>query len=213
MPPTDLFEQWQFKNQYRSNDMNKAQKIEEQDFSTNRLNGVDLDILMGTVSAIQAEPELGVSKFRASNTWLSANHNRSTVTGFYAAKQEIAHAQTFTMDADEPAILAGADQGANPVEHLLHALASCLTTSIVAHAAVRGIKIEELESELEGDIDLNGFLGLDTETPRGFTEIRVRFHVRADPKDIDRIKRLAMFSPVFNTITQSAQVDVDVVLK
>jgi uncharacterized OsmC-like protein len=213
MPPTDPFEQWQFKNQYRSNDMNKAQKIEEQDFSTNRLNGVDLDILMGTVSAIQAEPELGVSKFRASNTWLSANHNRSTVTGFYAAKQEIAHAQTFTMDADEPAILAGADQGANPVEHLLHALASCLTTSIVAHAAVRGIKIEELESELEGDIDLNGFLGLDTETPRGFTEIRVRFHVRADPKDIDRIKRLAMFSPVFNTITQSAQVDVDVVLK
>ena len=193
--------------------MNRAQKIEEQDYSTNRLNGVDLDILMGTVSAIQAEPELGISKFRASNTWLSANHNRSTVTGFYAAKQEIAHAQTFTMDADEPAILAGADQGANPVEHLLHALASCLTTSIVAHAAVRGIEIEELGSELEGDIDLNGFLGLDAETPRGFTEIRVRFHVKADPKDIDRIKRLAMFSPVFNTITQSAQVDVDVVLK
>ena len=193
--------------------MNRAQKIEEQDYSTNRLNGVDLDILMGTVSAIQAEPELGISKFRASNTWLSANHNRSTVTGFYAAKQEIAHAQTFTMDADEPAILAGADQGANPVEHLLHALASCLTTSIVAHAAVRGIEIEELGSELEGDIDLNGFLGLDAETPRGFTEIRVRFHVKADPKDIDRIKRLAMFSPVFNTITQSAQVDVDFVLK
>ena len=193
--------------------MNRAQKIEEQDYSTNRLNGVDLDILMGTVSAIQAEPELGISKFRASNTWLSANHNRGTVTGFYAAKQEIAHAQTFTMDADEPAILAGADQGANPVEHLLHALASCLTTSIVAHAAVRGIEIEELGSELEGDIDLNGFLGLDAETPRGFTEIRVRFHVKADPKDIDRIKRLAMFSPVFNTITQSAQVDVDVVLK
>lgn len=193
--------------------MNRAQKIEEQDHATNRLNGVDLDILMGTVSAIQAEPELGISKFRASNTWLSANHNRSTVTGFYAAKQEIAHAQTFTMDADEPAILAGADQGANPVEHLLHALASCLTTSIVAHAAVRGIEIEELGSELEGDIDLNGFLGLDAETPRGFTEIRVRFHVKADPKDIDRIKRLAMFSPVFNTIMQSAQVDVDVVLK
>lgn len=192
--------------------MNKAQKIEEQDFSTNRLNGVDLDILMGTVSAIQAEPELGVSKFRASNTWLSANHNRSTVTGFYAAKQEIAHAQTFTMDADEPAILAGADQGANPVEHLLHALASCLTTSIVAHAAVRGIKIEELESELEGDIDLNGFLGLDSKVPKGFTEIRAMFRVKADPKDMDRIRRLARFSPVFNTITQGAMVDVDVAM-
>ena len=89
--------------------MNKVQKIEEQDFSTRRLNGVDLDTLMGTVNAVQADPALGISKFRASNTWLSANHNRSTVTGFYAAKQEIAHAQTFTMDADKPAILAGGD--------------------------------------------------------------------------------------------------------
>lgn len=193
--------------------MNKVQKIEEQDFSTRRLNGVDLDTLMCTVNAVQADPALGISKFRASNTWLSANHNRSTVTGFYAAKQEIAHAQTFTMDADEPAILAGGDQGANPVEHLLHALASCLTTSIVAHAAVRGIEIEELESELEGDIDLNGFLGLDAEMPKGFTEIRVRFRVKADPKDMDNIKRLTMFSPVFNTITESARVDVDVVMK
>lgn len=193
--------------------MNKVQIIEEQDFSTRRLNGVDLDTLLGTVNAIQTDPELGMSKFRVSNTWLSANHNRSTVSGFYAAKQEIAHAQTFTMDADEPAILAGGDQGANPVEHLLHALASCLTTSMVAHAAVRGIEIEELESELEGDIDLNGFLGLDAETPKGFTQIRVKFRVKADPKDINRIERLARFSPVFNTITESARVNVDVVLK
>ena len=193
--------------------MNKAQQIEKQDLSMKRLNGVDLDTLMGTVNAIQADPELGISKFRASNTWMDGNRNRSMVAGFYAAKQEIAHAQTFTMDADEPAILAGGDQGANPVEHLLHALASCLTTSIVAHAAVRGIEIEELESELEGDIDLNGFLGLDAEMPKGFTEIRARFRVKADPKDMDNIKQLAMFSPVFNTITESARVDVDVVMK
>ena len=158
--------------------MNKAQQIEKQDLSMKRLNGVDLDTLMGTVNAIQADPELGISKFRARNTWMDGNHNRSMVAGFYAAKQEIAHAQTFTMDADEPAILAGGDQAANPVEHLLHALASCLTTSIVAHAAVRGIEIEELESELEGDIDLNGFLGLDAKTPKGFTEIRARFMSR-----------------------------------
>jgi uncharacterized OsmC-like protein len=193
--------------------MNKAQQIEKQDLSMKHLNGVDLDTLMGTVNAIQADPELGISKFRASNTWMDGNHNRSMVAGFYAAKQEIAHAQTFTMDADEPAILAGGDQAANPVEHLLHALASCLTTSIVAHAAVRGIEIEELESELEGDIDLNGFLGLDAKKPKGFTEIRARFRVKADPKDMDNIKQLAMFSPVFNTITESARVNVDVVIK
>ena len=113
------------------------------------INGVDRDTLMETVEAIKAEPALGACRFRARNTWLGGNHNRTTVTGFHGAKQEIEHRQTFTMDADEPAILAGNDEAANPVEHLLHALASCLTTSMVAHAVVRrGIGIEELESEL-----------------------------------------------------------------
>ena len=180
---------------------------------TNQVNGVDLDTLLATVGAIRQDPELGVARFRASNTWVDGNYNRSTVTGFYGAKQEIDHAQAFGMEADEPPILAGGDQAPNPVEHLLHALASCLTTSMVAHAAVRGIAIEELESELEGDIDLNGFLGLDPDVPKGYTEIRVRFRVKADPEDVDRIKALAEFSPVFNTVTRGAKVDVSVDLK
>lgn len=175
-----------------------------------RINGIELEVLQGTLQAIQEDPVLADCKFRASNTWLSANHNRSTVSGFYGAKQEIAHKQTFTMDADEPPILAGQDQGANPVEHLLHALASCVTTSMVAHAAVLGINIEALESELEGDIDLRGFLGLDPEVPKGFTDIRVNFKVKSDVKNIDRLKGLTAFSPVFNTITQGANVDIQV---
>ncbi len=177
------------------------------------VNGVELETLMGTVKAIQADPELGVCHFRATNQWLNGNHNRSTVTGFYGAKQEMQHKQTFTMDADEPAILAGNDNGANPVEHLLHALASCLTTSIVAHAAVRGIAIEEMESEFEGDIDLNGFLGLDANVPKGYTAIRAKFRVKADPKDMDQIRELAKFSPVYNTLTNGTPVDVQVAMK
>jgi uncharacterized OsmC-like protein len=187
--------------------------MKEQTRTTASINGVDIETLMGTVNAIKNDPGLGACRFRASNSWLGGNHNRSTVTGFYGARQEIAHKQTFTMDADEPAILAGNDDGANPVEHLLHALASCLTTSMVAHAAVRGIEIEELESRLEGDIDLRGFLGLDTTVPKGYTEIRARFRVKARPEDLDRIRELAMFSPVFNTITRGARVAVDVELK
>jgi len=179
----------------------------------NSLNGVDLDVLGQTVKAIQCDPELGIARFRASNTWLDGNQNRSRVSGFYGAGQEIAHAQTFTMDADEPPILAGSDRAANPVEHLLHALASCLTTSMVAHAAVRGIQIRELESQLEGDIDLNGFLGLDASVPKGFTAIRAQFRVVADPGDLGRLRDLAAFSPVFNTITQGAKVDVAIDLK
>ena len=183
------------------------------EMTSRRMNGVDLDTLMGTVKAIKAEPELGACRFRARNQWLGGNHNRSTVTGFYGAKQEIEHKQRFTMDADEPAILAGNDEGANPVEHLLHSLAACLTTSMVAHAAVRGIEIEELESELEGDIDLRGFLGLAMDVPKGYTTIRARFRVKAKPEDVSRISELANFSPVFNTIATGASVQVDVVLK
>jgi uncharacterized OsmC-like protein len=171
--------------------MSKAMNSEATATPT-RVNGVDIETLMGTVNAIKGEPELGACRFRARNSWLGGNHNRSTVTGFF---------------------LAGNDEGANPVEHLLHALASCLTTSMVAHAAVRGIEIEELESELEGDIDLRGFLGLDLNVPKGYTEIRAKFRVRARPEDLDRIRELARFSPVFHTITRGAKVAVEVDLK
>jgi len=174
------------------------------------VNGIHMDTLQGTVNAIAQEPELGACKFRATNKWLGGNHNCTTVTGFYGAKQEMAHKQTFELHADEPPILAGNDEGANPVEHLLNALAACVTTSMVAHAAVRDIRIEELESELEGDIDLNGFLGLDEDVPKGFTDIRINFKVKSDVKNLDRLKRLTAFSPVFNTITQGANVEIRV---
>ena len=174
------------------------------------VNGIHMETLQGTVNAIEQEPELGQCRFRARNRWLGGNHNCTTVTGFYAAKQEIAHKQQFELHADEPPILAGHDEGANPVEHLLNALAACVTTSMVAHAAVRGIHIEELESELEGDIDLRGFLGLDSEVPKGFTDIRINFRVKADVDNMERLKRLTEYSPVFNTITRGARVDIRV---
>ena len=178
--------------------------------NVNVVNGINLNVLNETVSAIQDDPELGSCKFRARNKWIDANHNCSTISGFYGAKQEIAHKQEFELHADEPPILAGEDLGANPVEHLLHALASCVTTSIVAHAAIRGIHIEELESELEGDIDLRGFLGLDPKVPKGYTNIRMKFKVKTDAENFKRLKSLSEFSPVYNTITQGAKVDIEI---
>jgi len=187
-----------------------TQQVVTENTAPTFVNGVNLDILKGTVNAIQEDPGLGICHFRATNHWVDGAHNRSTVTGFYGAKQEIAHKQTFTMVADEPAILAGNDDGANPVEHLLHALASCITTSMVAHAAVRGIYVREMESELEGDIDLNGFLGLNSETPKGFTHIRANFRVKAAAEDMETIESLASFSPVMNTLTNGVPIEVSV---
>ena len=174
------------------------------------INGIHMETLQGTVNAIKQEPDLGQCKFRARNKWLGGNHNCTTITGFYGAKQEIAHKQQFELHADEPPILAGNDDGANPVEHLLNALAACVTTSMVAHAAVRGIHIEELESEIEGDIDLRGFLGLSNDVPKGFTDIRIKFRVKSDVDNMECLKRLTAYSPVFNTITQGTNVDIQV---
>lgn len=178
-----------------------------------QMNGVNLEILKGTVQAVANDPELGKCRFRARNTWLGGTCNSTTVTGFFGARQEMTHKQAFVMHADEPAILGGGDEGANPVEHLLNALAACMTTSMVAHAAVRGIHIDSLESELEGDIDLRGFFGLSDEAPRGYTDIRVKLKVRSDVENMARLKELTAFSPVLNTITQGANVSVQVEAK
>lgn len=175
-----------------------------------KLNGLDLDTLRETAGAIKQDPELGRCVFRASNQWMGADHNRSIVEGFYGAKKEIEHKHPFELHAGEPPILAGADNAPNPVEHLLHALAGCVTTSMAAHAALRGIEIEELESEVEGDLDIRGFLGLDDDVPKGFTNIRIRFHVKADAHNTERLRRLADYSPVLKTLTQGARIDVTV---
>ena len=183
--------------------MQTAEKI-------NRTNGIDLNILGETVNAIQKDPDLGKCKFRARNKWIDANHNCTTISGFYGAKQEMAHKQEFELHADEPPILAGGDEGANPVEHLLNALAACVTTSLVAHAAVKGIHIESLESELEGDIDLRGFLGLAPDVPKGYTNIRLKFKVKTDSENMKKLKKLAEFSPVYNTLIHGTKVDIEI---
>ncbi|MEX1013385.1 MAG: OsmC family protein [Waddliaceae bacterium] len=174
------------------------------------INGIDATVLNETVSAVSKDPELGKCVFKAQNKWVDGSQNLSEITGFFGAKSHISHKQKFKMLADEPALLAGKDEGANPVEYLLHALASCLTTSMVAHAAVRGIKIDELESEVEGDINLNGFLGLDPDVPKGFSEIRIKFTVKTDEKNLGRLRELTTFSPVYNTLINGVKVDVEV---
>ena len=179
------------------------------DDQSKQVNGINLDVLLKTVNAIKEDPELGSCKFRATNKWIGAAHNCTTVTGFYGAKQEIEHKQKFELHADEPTILAGGDESPNPVEHLLNALAGCVTTSMVAHAAVRGIEIQELESELEGDIDLRGFLGL-ADVPKGYTAIRMKFKVKTDAKNLDLLKSLAEFSPVYNSFMDGVKVDIQV---
>ena len=118
------------------------------------VNGVAVDDLFSTIDAVKATPSIAKFTFRIRNQWETGSRNCSTVATFTGANQELSHPKPFTLEADEPAILLGKDMAANPVEYLLHALAACLTTSMVYHAAARGIRIEQIESLFTGDLDL-----------------------------------------------------------
>jgi len=172
-------------------------------------NGVAVEQLLSTVEAVKATPSIAKFTFRIRNQWETGSRNCSIVTSFTGANQQLSHPRPFTLQADEPAILLGKDLAANPVEHLLHALASCVTTSMVYHAAARGIQIEQVESFFEGDLDLHGFLDLSPDVRKGYQQIRVRFKVRADAPDgkLQEIVELGTrYSPVFDSLTNGVPV-------
>jgi uncharacterized OsmC-like protein len=177
-------------------------------------NGVDTEQLFGTLDAIKADPSLARFQFRARNSWIGGAHNRTTIRDFYAANQEdTSRAAEFVLDAGEPAILLGTDTGPNPAEYLLHALAACLTTSLVYVAAARGVQLTEVESTLEGDMDVQGALGLSDEYRNGFERIRVSFRVEGNaPEEKLReiVARAQQRSAVFDMVTNGVPVTVDV---
>jgi uncharacterized OsmC-like protein len=178
---------------------------------TQKINGVDTTRLQETIRAVKAAPELGQFNFRIKNRWIDAGENRSEVKSFHGCGQELSHTADFSLSADEPAILLGKDTGANPVEHLLHALAACVTTSMVYHAAARGIDIDEVESSLEGDLDLRGFLGLDPAVRNGYRGIQIKLRIKANVTD-EQMQELGslgpMFSPVFDSLTKGVPISV-----
>jgi uncharacterized OsmC-like protein len=176
-------------------------------------NGVDTTVLFGTLDAIKADPSIAKFQFRARNRWIDGAHNRTTIRGFYAANQEdTSRAEPFLVDAGEPAILLGTDTGPNPAEYLLHALAACLTTSLVYVAAARGVELTEVESTLEGDMDVQGALGLSDDYRNGFEWIRVAFRVAGNaPEEKLRevVERAQQRSAVFDMVTNGVPVSVE----
>jgi uncharacterized OsmC-like protein len=181
--------------------------------STTR-NGVDTGTMFATLDLIKQQPELARFQFRAGNRWLGGAHNRSTIQGFYAAGgEDQSRAEAFEIDAGEPAILLGTDTGANPAEYLLHALAACLTTSIVYVAAARKVELTSVESQLTGDMDVRGALGVDPEPRNGFERIGVSFRVTGNaPEEKLRevVERAKQRSAVYDMVTNGVPVDVDV---
>jgi uncharacterized OsmC-like protein len=174
------------------------------------MNGLNLDALVGTVDAIKQTPTLAQFEFRATNQWINGGENRSRIKEFYGAGQEDeSRTEAFEFINGEPPVLLGANEGANPVEYLLHALAGCVTTTTVVHAAARGIQIDRISTKLVGRIDLQGFLGLSDSVPVGYENIQIEMNIKADCSD-EELNELLSFakehSPVCNTICRPVPV-------
>ena len=177
------------------------------------MNGLDVQAAYDTIDAITADGGLARFQFRARNTWIDGGTNRSMIRDFYGAgREDNSRTTSFEFTNGEPPVLLGNNEGANPVEFLLHALAGCVTTTFVLHATARGITIDELSTELEGDMDLRGLLGLDESVSPGYEQIRIRMNVKANCSDqqLDELLDYTQqHSPVCNTVCRPVPVKVE----
>ena len=175
------------------------------------INGVNVTKLSGIVSAIQETPKIAKFNFRAKGKWIEGGHNQITINDFYGAGQTHTRSRSFVYDEDEPPILLGEDHGANAGEYALAALSSCLTSTLIYHAAAQGVVIDEVETTLSGDIDLQGYLGMSEKVRNGYEKVKVTFKVKSEaPKEkIRELVELAQKrSPVFDIFTNPTPVEV-----
>ena len=176
-------------------------------------NGVDAPRLFATIDAVRAQPELAKFQFRARNRWLRGTHSETRIEAFYGAGAEHAHVREFSYDGDHPAVLCGADQAPTPVEFLLHALASCLTAGIANIAAARGVTLARVESRVEGEIDLQGILGLSEHVRNGYQALRVHFELEGDASDETLrglVEQSRARSAVYDVITRGTPIEISV---
>jgi uncharacterized OsmC-like protein len=177
------------------------------------MNGVDVPTLFATIGAVDAQRELAQFRFRATNRWQKGTHSRSTVKSFYGAGGEQEHVREFVIDADHPQVLVGEDNAPTPVELVLAALASCLTAGIGNIASARGVELYSVESNLEGQANLEGLLGLSDEVRNGFSKITADFTIKGDAPE-EKLKAIVEQSKnrsaVFDIITNQVPVEITV---
>jgi uncharacterized OsmC-like protein len=177
-----------------------------------RFNGLDMGALVGTVDAIKRDKTLAKFEFRARNRWINGLVNRSEIQDFYGAgAEDHSRKEPFTYLSGEPPVLLGNNEAAGAGEFLLHALAACVTSTTVMHAAARGIHIESISTELRGDVDLQGLLDLDPSVPAGYRQITVDVDIQADCTDAE-LDELLQFvhghSPITDTISRPVPVTI-----
>jgi uncharacterized OsmC-like protein len=176
-------------------------------------NGVNVDALIAAREALTKAPEAAQFKWRAACEWKNGTHSHSTVEGFYGLGEEQRRKSTFTFDADHPEVFASEDKGATPVEYVLVGLASCLTAGIAAVAQHRNIQLRSVKATIEGDMDIQGILGIDSDVRNGFDGIKVTYEIDADAKKEDIEALVAQSqkrSAVYDIVTNPTNVTVEI---
>ena len=177
------------------------------------LNGVDVPTLFATIDAVDGQRELATFRFRATSRWQTGTWSKTSITSFYGAGGEHEHKREFVVGADHPEVLVGADNAPLPVELVLAALASCLTGGIGNIASARGVKLTSVESTIEGEMDLQGILGLSDEVRNGYEKIHIDFRIEGDA-DESTLRKIAeqsrARSAVFDIITNPTPVEMTV---
>ena len=176
-------------------------------------NGVNVEALLGARQALTDVPEAAQFKWRATCQWVNGTHSRSTVQSFFGLGAEQSHKTEFSYDADHPEVFAAEDKGATPVEYVLVGLASCLTAGIAAVAQNRSIQLRSVKATLEGGMDLQGILGIDSEVRNGFDGIKIVYDIDADASREDIAALVAQSqkrSAVFDIVTNPTNVAVEI---
>jgi uncharacterized OsmC-like protein len=178
------------------------------------VNGVNVEKLYGIIGAVSHNAQIAKFNFRAKNKWIDGPHNTTVINDFDGAGQTHSRSHSFVLETDEHPVLLGTEKGPNPAEYTLTALAGCLTSTLIYHASVRGIVIDEIETSLSGDVDLRGFLGMDETIRNGYQQIQVAFKIKADAPE-DKLQELVELaqqrSPVFDIISHPTPVCVTLV--
>ncbi|MGD9905896.1 MAG: OsmC family protein [Vicinamibacterales bacterium] len=177
------------------------------------LNGVNTPVLFATIDAVKGAPALAAFTFRARNRWVDGTCSETTIEAFDGAGGRHEHAAPFRYQADHPAVLVGADRGPTPVEFLLHGLASCITAGIGNIAAARGVRLTSVESTIEGQIDLQGILGLSRTVRNGYQQLRLNVAIAGDaPAEVleGLVAQARARSAVYDVLTNGVPVDITV---
>ncbi|HYM18464.1 MAG TPA: OsmC family protein [Micropepsaceae bacterium] len=176
-------------------------------------NGVNVEALLGARAALTDAPEGAKFKWKATCNWVNGTHSRSKIREFFGLGDTQKHRTEFSFEADHPDIFASEDNGITPVEYVLVGLASCLTAGIAAVAQNRGIQLRSVAATLEGSMDIQGILGIDSDVRNGFDDIKVKYKIDADatPEQIRAlVAQSQKRSAVYDIITNPTNVSVEV---